>query len=256
MRVFIYSPRTARISPLQGAMGEPANDRVLIVGAGGLGVPAAAALVRAGARRLGLLDYDPVELSNLPRQVIYGASDIGAPKVIAAARRLAEMDANAEIETHQCELNSANATDLISRYSFVIDATDNPIAKFLISDTCVALRRPFIYAGVIGMTGQAMTVIPGRSACLRCLFEEPPDETESASCRDAGIIGPVAGAIGEAEAAEALRWLHGEMPALAGMMLTYNANDTGQIRLTPINARPGCVCGAADPAATAAVSTR
>jgi molybdopterin/thiamine biosynthesis adenylyltransferase len=104
-----------------------------------------------------------------------------------------------------------------------------------------------------------MTVIPGRSACLRCLFEDPPDEAEIASCREAGIVGPVAGAIGEIEAAEAIRWLRGETPALAGSMLTYDAS-TGRIRLTSIAARPGCGCGAAkvnaEKAASRASSTR
>jgi molybdopterin-synthase adenylyltransferase len=232
-------------------MGEFANDRVLIVGVGGLGAPAAAALVRAGIRKIGLIDSDPVELSNLPRQVIYGASDIGTPKVLAAARRLSEICPVLQVETHHYELDAGNATKVISGYGFVIDATDNPTAKFLINDTCVALRRPFVYAGVIGMTGQAMTVIPGRTACLRCLFEELPDVAEIASCREAGIVGPVAGAIGEAEAAEAVRWIHGEMPALAGLMLTYDATTIGRTRLTQIAARAGCGCGAAE----AAVST-
>jgi adenylyltransferase/sulfurtransferase len=232
-------------------MGESAKDRVLIVGAGGLGAPAAWTLVRAGARAISLIDPDPVELSNLPRQVLYGASDIGLPKVIAAARRLAEMNPAAEIEIHQAELTSANAAELISRHAFVIDATDNPAAKFLINDRCAALGIPFVYGGVLGMSGQAMTVLPGRTACLRCLFEEPPDEAEIASCREAGIIGPLAGAIGAAQAAEALRWIRGETPALAGAMLTFDANDMIRIRTVPITARPGCACGAAAAASAA-----
>ena len=221
------------------------NDRVLIVGVGGLGVPSAMALVRAGVRKLGLIDPDPIELSNLARQVIYRVSDLGTAKVIAAARHLSESHPDVQIETYQYELNAANAADVISHYGFVIDATDNPVTKFLINDTCVAARRPFVYGGVLGLTGQAMTVIPGRSACLRCLFEEPPDEAEVASCREAGIVGPVAGAIGEIEAAEAIRCLRGETPALAGAMLTYDGAAAGRVRLTPVAARPGCGCGAA-----------
>jgi len=231
------------------------NDRILIVGAGGLGVPAASALLRAGACDLGLIDPDPVELSNLPRQVIYGASDIGALKVEAAARRLREKYPAARIETHPFELDAANAARIVDHYGFVIDATDNPAAKFLINDTCEAAGRPFVYAGVLGMTGQAMTVIPGRTACLRCLFEEPPGADEIASCREAGIIGPVAGAIGEVEAAEATRWRAGAMPALAGVMMTYDASTT-RIRLTPIAARVGCACGAAGATVSAAPPAR
>lgn len=229
---------------------------VLIVGVGGLGVPAAMAAVRAGVPRVGLIDPDPVELSNLHRQVIYGVSDIGTPKVIAAERRLSEANAQIKIETHHHELNPANARSIIESYDFTIDATDNPVTKFLINDTCVALGRPFAYGGVLGMTGQTMTVLPGRTACLRCLFEEPPDENEIASCRDAGIIGPIAGAIGEAQAAEAIRFLRGAMPALAGIMLTYDANGIGRIRLTPITARPGCECDAARSTLTSGAERR
>jgi molybdopterin-synthase adenylyltransferase len=218
---------------------------ILIVGVGGLGVPAAMAAVRAGATRLGLIDPDPVELSNLHRQVIYGVTDIGTPKVIAAEQRLRQISRQVEIETHHAELNPANAHSVIESYEFIIDGTDSPLTKFLINDTCVALGRPFAYGGVLGMTGQTMTILPGRTACLRCLFEEPPDESEIASCRDAGIIGPVAGAIGEVQAAEAIRCLGGVMPELAGIMLTYDAKQSGRIRLTSIAARPGCGCGAA-----------
>jgi molybdopterin-synthase adenylyltransferase len=135
---------------------------------------------------------------------------------------------------------------LIARYDFVIDATDDPAAKFLINDTCLALGRPFVYAGVLGMTGQAMSVLPERTACLRCLFEEAPASGEIASCREAGIIGPVAAVIGEIEAAEALRWLGGGLPQLAGKILTYDATASGgRMRLLEISARPECACGAA-----------
>jgi molybdopterin-synthase adenylyltransferase len=205
-------------------MGEAANRGVLIVGIGGLGIPAAAALVRAGVKRLGLIDPDPVELSNLPRQVIYGTSDIGTPKVVAAARRLRAMRPGLEIETYCDEFSPANAREMAAAYQFVVDATDSPVAKFLINDICIALGRPFVYGGVLGMTGQTMTVLPGQTACLRCIFEEPPDE---------------------AQAAQAITYLRGGMPGLAGMMLTYDACGPGRIRLTKIAARAGCGCGAA-----------
>jgi molybdopterin/thiamine biosynthesis adenylyltransferase len=235
-----------------GAMGESANNRVLIVGIGGLGAPAAAALVRGGVQSITLLDPDPVELSNLPRQLLYAIDDIGTPKVVAAARRLKEINPAVRIETRRLELVDANADEIIREYGFVIDATDNPAAKFLINDRCVGLRIPFVYGGVLGMTGQAMTVLPGRSACLRCLFEEPPEDEEIASCRDAGIIGPAAGAIGEAQAAEAMRWIRGETPALAGAMLCLDANNMLRIRTVKISARAGCACGAAGAASAAA----
>jgi molybdopterin-synthase adenylyltransferase len=231
---------------------------------GGLGGPAASALVRGGAQQIGLVDPDPIELSNLARQVIYGATSLGRLKVEVAAERLRESHLREHpglrhhpelrIETHPVALGVFNAADLIARHDFVIDATDDPAAKFLINDTCLALGRPFVYAGVLGMTGQAMTVLPGRTACLRCLFEEAPEPGEIASCREAGIIGPVAAVIGEIEAAEALRWLSGGVPELAGKILTYDGTASGRIRALEVNPRAGCACGAARSAENAATS--
>ncbi|HTT74709.1 MAG TPA: HesA/MoeB/ThiF family protein [Candidatus Binataceae bacterium] len=226
------------------------DERILIVGAGGLGVPAALALARAGIRDFAIMDPDPVELSNLPRQTIYGEAAIGTLKVAAAAAFFSRSYSRASIEALELRLEADNAEEIIGRFGFVIDATDSPATKFLINDTCVRLGRPFVYGGVLGLGGQAMTVLPGRTACLRCLFEEPPDEADGASCRDAGIIGPVAGGIGEVQSAEAIAWAHGRMPALAGIMLTLDGSISG-IRLTPIAARTGCGCGAAQPEACA-----
>jgi molybdopterin-synthase adenylyltransferase len=227
------------------------EKQILIVGAGGLGVPAALSLMRAGIRSFGLIDPDSIELSNLPRQIIFGESDLGVPKVIATARRLNIISPGLAIESIHTSLDAANAPEIIARFDFVIDATDNPATKFLINDVCVELGRPFVYGGVLGLSGQAMTVMPRRGACLRCLFEEPPGEAEVASCREAGIIGPVAGAIGEAQASEAVSFVNGRMPALAGKMLTLDGSNTGRIRLTPIAARIGCRCGAAESNAAA-----
>jgi len=221
------------------------NGRVLIVGVGGLGVPAAWALARAGVRRLTLMDPDPVELSNLARQVIYRTADVGRPKVEAAADRLAAEFPGLEIDRLAVELDAANASGFIGAHDFTIDGTDNPRTKFSINDAAIGAMRPFGYGGVIGMTGQAMTVIPGRSACLRCLFEEPPGEAEIASCREAGIIGPVAGVIGEVQAAEAIRVLAGAAPRLAGRILTYDASAAAaRMRIADVAARRGCACGA------------
>jgi molybdopterin/thiamine biosynthesis adenylyltransferase len=236
-------------------MGESKNQRVLIVGVGGLGVPSAMALVRGGIRELALIDPDPIELSNLPRQILYRDADIGTLKVIAAARRLGAYAPGLNVETYAARLDGSNATQLIGRVAFVIDATDDPATKFLINDVCVAGGTPFVYGGAIMMTGQAMTVIPGRTACLRCLFEGTPDDLDAESCRDAGIVGPVVGTIGEAQAAEALSWIRKEKPALAGRMLTYDGK-TGSVRITEITARSGCGCGAAEERVAAAARRR
>ena len=211
---------------------------------GGLGVPALWALARAGARWLTLVDPDPVELSNLARQVIYRSRDIGASKVEAAARWLVEPFPEVKVERHAVALDPSNAASLIAAHDFVIDATDSPAAKFLINDTCIGARTPFVYGGVLGMTGQAMTVIPGETACIRCVFETPPDEDEIQSCREAGIVGPVAGAIGEMQAGEAMRALRAQKPLLSGKILTYDASGPSRVRITAVSPRPGCGCGA------------
>ncbi len=221
-----------------------AAESILIVGLGGLGVPALWALARAGASRVTLVDPDPVELSNLARQVIYRERDIGAPKVEAAARWLVERFPVVNVERHAIALDTSNAARLVAAHHFVIDATDSPVAKFLINDTCIAARTPFIYGGVVGMTGQAMTVLPGETACIRCVFETPPDEDEIQSCREAGIVGPVAGAIGEMQAGEAMRALRAQRPLLSGKILTYDASGPARVRIAEVNPRPGCICGA------------
>jgi molybdopterin/thiamine biosynthesis adenylyltransferase len=223
---------------------EVATDRILIVGVGGLGVPALWSLARAGARRLTIVDPDPVELSNLARQVIYRDRDIGTPKVDAAARWLGERFPDVVVESHAVALDASNAARLVAAHDFVIDATDSPIAKFLINDSCLAAPTPFVYGGVVGMTGQAMTVIPGDTACIRCVFEAPPDEEDIQSCREAGIVGPVAGAIGEMQAGEAMRASRAQKPLLSGKILTYDASGPGRVRITGVSPRPGCGCGA------------
>jgi len=211
---------------------------------GGLGVPALWSLARAGASRLTLVDPDPVELSNLSRQVIYRDRDIGTPKVEAAVRWLVERFPDIKVERHAVALDPSNAARLIDAHDFVIDATDSPVAKFLINDTCISTRTPFVYGGVVGMIGQAMTVIPTESACIRCVFETVPDEDEIQSCRDAGIVGPVAGAIGEIQAGEAMRASRAQLFLLSGKILTYDASGQSRVRITGVRPRPGCGCGA------------
>lgn len=223
------------------------DGRVLIVGVGGLGAPAALSLACSGVTTLGLIDPDPVELSNLHRQVIYGASDIGTPKAEAAARRIRELNPDGNVEAVVGRLDEANAPAIIARYDFVIDATDDPAAKFLINDICIGTGRAFAYGGVLGMAGQAMTVIPGRTACLRCVFEGPPEAGEIASCREAGIIGPVAGLIGQLQADEARRFVLGLEPNLAGGILTYDGATAARVRVATVSRRRGCVCESLSP---------
>jgi molybdopterin/thiamine biosynthesis adenylyltransferase len=227
------------------------NKSILIVGVGGLGVPAALVIARTRRIcRLGLVDPDPVEVTNLHRQVIYTGPDIGHPKVEAAARHLHDIDGRLAIEKFPVALDADNAREIFERFDFVIDGADSPAAKFLINDVAIATSMPFAYGGVLGMSGQVMTVIPGRTACIRCLFEDAPDPAEVASCREAGILGPVAGAIGNLQAREALAFAHGRMPALAGGIFTYDASSAPRMRYTKVNPRPRCICGAHQRTAT------
>jgi len=219
------------------------HARVLIVGAGGLGVPAAIRLAQSGLEHITLVDPELIELSNLARQVIYRTSDVGLPKAEVAARRISEAFPGLELKAMVDALSAHNAAEFIAQHDFIIDGTDNPPIKFLINDSCVAARRPFVYGGVLGFSGQAMTVLPGRTACLRCLFEAPPSEGEIATCRDAGILGPVAGIIGTVQAKEAILFARGEQPALSGRILTYDAR-AGRTRTTSVRPRRGCGCGA------------
>jgi molybdopterin-synthase adenylyltransferase len=220
------------------------KGRILIVGIGGLGVPAAWALASAGIGHLTLIDPDPVELSNLARQVIYRDSDLGKSKAECASVRLRRRFPKTEIDARAIAFEPHNAIDLAAAHDFLVDGTDNPAAKFLINDAALRASRPFAYGGVLGMSGQAMTIVPGRSACLRCLFEEPPDQEEIASCREAGIVGPVAGVIAQAQAAEAIASVSGLLPSLAGRILTYDAAVPARFRVTDVPARSGCECGA------------
>jgi molybdopterin-synthase adenylyltransferase len=236
--------REGSLSAVKGMSGL-VHAKVLIVGAGGLGVPAAIRLAQSGLVQITLIDPELIELSNLARQIIYRTSDVGFAKAEVAARRLSKDYPSFEVTPIVGALSSENAAKIVARHDFIIDGTDDPPTKFLINDSCVVARRPFVYGGVLGFSGQAMTVLPGRSACLRCLFEAPPSEGEIATCRDAGILGPVAGIIGAMQAEEAILFARGEPTALSGRILTYDARAS-RTRTTSISPRCGCVCGAYD----------
>ena len=173
-----------------------ASSRVLIVGVGGLGAPAALRLAAAGVGTLGLIDGDTVDLSNLHRQIIYRTADVGRPKVVAAAERLAARYPKVAVRGFAERLTAHNFAHIFGDFDFVIDATDGVASKYLVNDAAVLCRVPFSHAGVLALHGQTMTVIPGRSACLRCLFPTPPSPDELPTCQEAGVIGPVVGSIG------------------------------------------------------------
>lgn len=209
--------------------------KVLIVGAGGLGSPAAMYLAAAGVGTLGIADADVVDLSNLQRQIIHTTEDIGRAKVDSASETIKAINPNVEVRTYKEYLNSSNIRAIIGEYDFVIDGTDNFAAKFLINDACIMEKIPFSHAGILQFYGQLMTVIPGETPCYRCIFREPPKSGSVPTCKDAGVIGAMAGVIGCMQALEAIKYITGAGELLAGKMLTFDAltMDTEIIELPP-----------------------
>jgi adenylyltransferase/sulfurtransferase len=198
--------------------------RVLVVGAGGLGSPAALYLAAAGVGRLGLVDPDRVELSNLQRQILHFTPDIGLAKVESARSKLTQLNPEVEVSLYPQRLTDGNAAEILNGYDFVLDGSDNFATKFLVNDTAVRLGIAYSHAGIVRLQGQTMTVLPGRSACYRCVFKEPPPAAEILSCQQAGILGAVAGTIGSIQATEAIKYLTGfEEGLLLNRLLTYDA---------------------------------
>jgi len=208
-----------------------ARSRVLIVGVGGLGAPAAMALAAAGVGTLVLVDPDVVELSNLHRQPLYETADVGRAKVDVAASRLHA----STVVTHRARF----APEHLGGCDAVLDGTDSIAAKFLVNDACVDAGVPLVHAGVLGFRAQLLTVLPGRSACYRCVFEEAPPPGDVPSCQEAGVLGPVPSVAGALQAAEALRVLAGGEPQHADRLLTFDLH-AGRWRAVPVAARPSC----------------
>jgi molybdopterin/thiamine biosynthesis adenylyltransferase len=201
------------------------SSKVLIIGTGGLGAPAAVFLGAAGVGTIGLVDFDAVELSNLQRQIIHQTKDVGKPKVQSGKETIQEMNPDVKVVTYQEMVNSGNIMDIIKDqdYDFIIDGTDNFPAKFLINDACVMLQKPFSHAGIIRFKGQTMTYLPGEGPCYRCIFNSPPPADAVPTCKQAGVLGVMGGVIGTIQATEALKYILGVGELLNGYLLTYDA---------------------------------
>jgi molybdopterin/thiamine biosynthesis adenylyltransferase len=237
------APSQSTRQPVRGARERLASRRVLIIGVGGLGTPAALRLAAAGLGTLGLIDSDTVDVSNLHRQILYRTADLGRPKVVAAAERLAASYPAVAVRCFAQRLSVDNAAHLVGDFDFVIDATDGVASKYLVNDAAVLSRVPFSHAGVLALHGQTMTVLPGRSACLRCLFPTPSKPDELPTCQQAGIIGSVAGTIGVLQATEALKYLLGVGQLLTDRLLTYDA-AAARWRMVVLERRRDCpLCG-------------
>jgi len=201
------------------------NGKVLIIGTGGLGAPAAMYLAAAGVGTIGLVDNDVVDLSNLQRQIIHQTKDVGKPKVISGAETINEMNPDVKVVPYQEWVSASNILDIIKDkdYDFIIDGTDNFPAKFLINDACVLSKKPFSHGGIIRFQGQTMTYLPGEGPCYRCVFLNPPPVDAVPTCRQAGVLGVMGGIIGTIQATEALKYLLGIGELLNGYLLTFNA---------------------------------
>ena len=220
------------------------NAKVLIIGAGGLGAPAAMYLAAAGVGTIGIVDADDVDLSNLQRQIIHSTEDVGKAKVQSAKETMERMNPDVKINTYHMFVDASNICELIRNYDFIIDGTDNFPAKFLINDACVIEKKPFSHAGIIRFQGQLMTYVPDQGPCYRCVFQDPPPKDAVPTCKQAGVIGAMGGVIGSLQAMEAIKFIIGKGELLTGYLLTYDAltMEFRKVRL-PKDTHNCAVCG-------------
>jgi sulfur-carrier protein adenylyltransferase/sulfurtransferase len=196
--------------------------RVLVIGAGGLGSPSALYLAAAGVGTLGLVDCDRVDLSNLQRQVLFDNAALQRPKAVAARERLLSLNPGIRVVAHELTLRAANVREVIDAYDIVLDGTDRLPTRYLVNDACVLLGKALVTAAIHRFEGQAMTYVPGRGPCYRCLFPETPAAVVP-SCAEAGVLGVLPGVMGAIQATEAIKLIVGRGEPLVGRLLTYDA---------------------------------
>ena len=217
--------------------------RVLIVGAGGLGSPAALYLAAAGCGTLGLLDGDRVDLSNLQRQVLFDSARLGQLKAEAGRERLAGLNPDIRVIAHSLELRAANVREVFAQYDLVLDGTDRLATRYLINDACVILGRPLVSAAIHRFEGHLMTYVPqGGGPCYRCLFPQAVDGMV-ANCAEAGVLGVLPGVVGTLQATEAIKLVTGIGEPLAGRLLTYDALEMRFTEFRVTRRRDCAVCG-------------
>lgn len=218
--------------------------RVLVIGAGGLGSPAAMYLAAAGVGTIGIVDDDVVDLSNLQRQIIHGTGNVGMPKVESAAETVTSINPGVTVKPYHIRVSAGNIAELIAGYDVIVDAADNFSTKFLINDACVLAGKPYIYGGALRFEGQLMTYVPGRGPCYRCIFRDMPAAGEVPSCKEAGVLGAVVGVIGSMQAVEVVKLILGVGKPLTARLMTFDALAM-TCRAVPLPERePDCpVCG-------------
>ncbi|MFV1986395.1 MAG: molybdopterin-synthase adenylyltransferase MoeB [Gemmatimonadota bacterium] len=216
---------------------------VLLIGAGGLGSPAALYLAAAGVGRLGLVDHDVVELSNLQRQILHDTEAIGRTKLESAAERLTAINPNVRIETFETRLDSSNALEIMEGWDIVVDGSDNFPTRYLVNDACIFLGIPFAYGAILRFEGQASLFATADGPCYRCLFREPPPPGLVPNCAEAGVLGVLPGIVGAIQATEVIKWILGAGDSLAGRLLLIDALRM-EFRSLNISPDPECpVCG-------------
>ncbi len=217
--------------------------KVLIVGAGGLGSPVALYLAAAGVGTMGIIDGDCVDLSNLQRQVIHYTDNVGESKVLSAAQKIAALNPDVKVVPFQENLNAGNVVDLFSQFDMIVDGTDSFPVKFLINDAAYFTKKPLVHGGILRFEGQLLTVLPGVTACYRCVFGEPPPAGVVPSCQEAGVLGALAGVMGTLQGTEVLKQILGVGELITNRILKYDALRT-EFREIPIQKNPNCpLCG-------------
>src|SRR6266849_6599288 len=217
--------------------------RVLLVGAGGLGSPAALYLAAAGVGTLGLVDFDVVDKTNLQRQILHGTSTVGVSKLESATARIHDLNPNVRVETFETRLTSENALDIIREFDIVADGTDNFPTRYLVNDACVLLDKPNVYGSIFRFEGQASVFHAKRGPCYRCLYSEPPPPGLVPSCAEGGVLGVLPGIIGSIQALETIKLILGAGQPLIGRLLLFDALQL-RFRELRLEKDPACpVCG-------------
>jgi adenylyltransferase/sulfurtransferase len=221
--------------------------RVLLIGAGGLGSPAALYLGAAGVGTIGIVDFDVVDATNLQRQVLHGTPDIGRPKLDSARDRLAALNPHVTVQPHATRLTSANARGIIADYDVVVDGTDNFPTRYLANDACALEGKPLVYGSIFRFEGQASLFDAATGPCYRCLYPEPPPPGLVPSCAEGGVLGVLPGIIGSIQALEAIKWILGAGESLRGRLLLF---DALRLRFRELALRKDPECPLCGPRAT------
>lgn len=219
------------------------NAKVLLIGTGGLGAPLGLYLAAAGVGKLGLVDFDVVDFTNLQRQVTFGTSDVGKPKSHAAQARLSNLNPDIQVQAFETKLTSENALELLKDFDIIVDGTDNFPTRYLVNDACILLGKPNVYGSIFRFEGQVTVFGTPGGPCYRCLYPEPPPPGLVPSCAEGGVLGVLPGIVGSVQAMETIKLILGSGDSLAGRLLLFDALGM-KFREFKLRKNPGCpICG-------------